>query len=222
MDTPINHRIHAALDGDSSRDELSPAERTELDEMNGLLAGVLRAVAPVSIPEQAPAVLARINAKRIAASPRRQSPAARVFGWFWSPARVSISLRPAYALGLAGAFTIIAFIGARSLRTSKSPTAVAAAASQAVLVQFRFDAPRASEVSLAGDFTNWAPTYSLQRSASGTWTIVVPLSPGVHDYSFIVDGSRWTPDPTEPARADGFGGMNSRIAVLASDGVKSL
>jgi len=52
--------------------------------------------------------------------------------------------------------------------------------------------------------------------------VVVPLSPGVHDYSFIVDGNRWTPDPTAPARADGFGGMNSRIAVLASDGVKSL
>jgi len=222
MDTPINQRIHAALDGDSSQDDLSPAERAELTQVNDLFANVLRTVATSEIPSQAPAVLARINADRAVTVTHRAPLASRLFGWFWAPARVSISLRPAYALAFAGAFAAIAFIGMPERGASNGRPPIAATASQAVLVQFRFDAPRASEVSLAGDFTNWAPTYSLQRSGTGTWTVVVPLSPGVHDYSFIVDGNRWTPDPTAPARADGFGGMNSRIAVLASDGVKSL
>jgi len=87
-------------------------------------------------------------------------------------------------------------------------------------VQFRFTAPAAHMVSLAGDFSNWSPSYTLTRSEPGVWTIVVPLKPGVHDYSFVVDGDKWTPDPSAPPTADGFGGVNSRIAVLSSD-VKS-
>jgi hypothetical protein len=39
----------------------------------------------------------------------------------------------------------------------------------------------------------------------------------VHDYAFIVDGERWIADPMAPAVADGFGGLNSRIAVLPPD-----
>jgi 1,4-alpha-glucan branching enzyme len=86
-----------------------------------------------------------------------------------------------------------------------------------VLVQFRLDAPAAHTVTLAGDFTKWQPKYELTRSAPGVWTIVVPLDPGVHDYAFVVDGNLWTPDPMAPAIADGFGGLNSRVAVLSPD-----
>lgn len=224
MNTPINDSLHAALDGDTSRDDLSPAERDALDELNAQFAGVLRAAAPASLAPQAAHVLARINDRRATADASRPPLTNRLLGWLWSPARVSISLRPAYALAFAfaGACAVIVAISARPRGGPGAKTAVASAASQPVLVQFRFEAPRASAVSLAGDFTNWAPTYSLQRSAGGTWTIVVPLAPGVHDYSFIVDGTRWTPDPAAPARADGFGGTDSRIAVLASDAVKTL
>jgi hypothetical protein len=62
----------------------------------------------------------------------------------------------------------------------------------------------------------------MKRTAPGVWTIVVPLAPGVHDYSFIVDGEKWVPDPSAPAMADGFGGVNSRIAVIAPDSRRSL
>jgi len=86
-----------------------------------------------------------------------------------------------------------------------------------VLVQFRLDAPQASEVALAGEFTEWQPIYPLKRSEPGIWTVVVPLEPGIHDYAFIVDGERWLPDPMAPAVEDGFGGLNSRIAVLTPD-----
>jgi len=49
------------------------------------------------------------------------------------------------------------------------------------------------------------------------WTVVVPLEPGIHDYAFVVNGGQWVPDPNAPAFEDGFGGLNSRIAVITPD-----
>jgi 1,4-alpha-glucan branching enzyme len=90
-------------------------------------------------------------------------------------------------------------------------------APQQVLVQFRLDAPQASRVALAGNFTDWQPTYELTRTAGGVWTITIPLQQGVHRYAFVVDGGTWQPDPLAPSVADGFGGQNSQIAVLSPD-----
>jgi hypothetical protein len=83
-----------------------------------------------------------------------------------------------------------------------------------VFVQFRLDAA-ASRVQLAGSFTNWEPRYDLRQSAPGIWTITVPLTQGVHDYAFVVDGQRWIPDPYAPQIGDGFGGTNSRLALMS-------
>jgi 1,4-alpha-glucan branching enzyme len=83
-----------------------------------------------------------------------------------------------------------------------------------VFVQFRLDAS-ASRVQLAGSFTNWEPRYDLRQSAPGIWTITVPLTQGVHDYAFVVDGQRWIPDPYAPQIGDGFGGTNSRLALMS-------
>jgi hypothetical protein len=42
----------------------------------------------------------------------------------------------------------------------------------------------------------------------------VPLAPGRHLYAFVVDGTRWTPDPNAPlAPGDDFGAPNSVIMV---------
>ena len=95
--------------------------------------------------------------------------------------------------------------------------ATSAQSASQVLIQFHLDAPAAQQVALAGDFTGWQPTYALTRSDNGSWTIVVPMSPGVHEYAFIIDGERWIADPMAPAVEDGFGGQNSKIAVLAAD-----
>ena len=48
-------------------------------------------------------------------------------------------------------------------------------------------------------------------------TITVPLTQGVHDYAFVVDGQQWVPDPYAPQINDGFGGTNSRLALLPPD-----
>jgi hypothetical protein len=44
---------------------------------------------------------------------------------------------------------------------------------------------------------------------------MVPLAPGVYDYSFVVDGKRMVVDPYAPRVADSFGGSNSRLFLLA-------
>jgi hypothetical protein len=60
----------------------------------------------------------------------------------------------------------------------------------------------------------------MTRSGPELWTVVVPLEPGIHTYSFVIDGKRWIADPNAPAFDDGFGGTNSRVAVLMPDARK--
>jgi hypothetical protein len=85
-----------------------------------------------------------------------------------------------------------------------------------IFVQFRLDAPEASNVHLVGSFTGWKPAYALRETAPGIWSVVVPLEPGVHDYAFLVNG-KWITDPVAPAVDDGFGGANSRLLVVVPD-----
>ncbi len=84
-----------------------------------------------------------------------------------------------------------------------------------VYVQFVLRAPEASSVALAGDFNGWRPTIVLQDpSGEGVWTARVPLRPGVHEYMFVIDGSRWVTDPlAERYSDDGFGNRNAVLAI---------
>jgi 1,4-alpha-glucan branching enzyme len=66
-------------------------------------------------------------------------------------------------------------------------------------------------VEVAGTFTGWHDSVQLREMAPGVWAAFVPLQPGVHDYTFIVDGSQWVMDPAAPRVDDGFGGTNSRL-----------
>lgn len=226
----MNDRMQRVLDGESERDELTPAEAAELDESSALFASVLRSIPARPVPDLGVVVLRRIEAVEASSTASTRSakagarPSSGLIGWLWSPRRVSLPLRPAYALGIAAMLSVI--IGVREFRSGDraavASAVTAATAPREVLVQFRFEAPSASTVSLVGDFTNWAPALDMKQSGPGVWTIVVPLEPGVHSYSFVVDGESWVPDPAAPAIADGFGGMNSRIAVLASDAGRSL
>jgi 1,4-alpha-glucan branching enzyme len=60
---------------------------------------------------------------------------------------------------------------------------------------FRFTAADAMSVLLAGDFTHWqAKAIPMRKGPDGIWTASVQLSPGAHNYRFIVDGE-WRDDP---------------------------
>jgi hypothetical protein len=56
--------------------------------------------------------------------------------------------------------------------------------------QFSLNRPDAKRVELIGDFNGWgAQRVELTRDASGVWSAMVPLIPGRHLYSFVVDDS---------------------------------
>ena len=101
-------------------------------------------------------------------------------------------------------------------RVAAVPATVAASVDTVQLVQFMLVAPNAQTVSVVGDFNDWDPSATPLREAAdaGVWTITVPLTAGRHQYVFMVNGTRWTPDPAAPlAVEDSFGMPNSVITV---------
>ncbi len=83
-------------------------------------------------------------------------------------------------------------------------------------VRFALAAPAVRGVALVGDFNDWDPKATpLEPSGSGDeWAVTVRLRPGRHAYAFVVDGTRWVPDPTAPrAPDDGFGVPSSVILI---------
>jgi hypothetical protein len=143
-----------------------------------------------------------------------------VASW-WRTERV-LRLSPLTGLALAAGITgIIALsgiaIGTRLSGGSQSPapTASAVRADTVQLVRFVFVDPNADRVELVGDFNEWARgTTQLKRSgAPGVWAVSVPLSPGRHEYAFIINGSRWVADPLAVKSSDDFGTESSVIRV---------
>lgn len=89
------------------------------------------------------------------------------------------------------------------------------------VVKFVLIAPDAKRVAVVGDFNGWDTTANpmTTRTPDGRWTVFVPLRPGLHVYSFVVDGDHFLADPSAPlAPDDGFGTShkNSVVVVGAS------
>ncbi len=165
-------------------------------------------------PDVRAAVMSRIANVDTLPSSRRAAVLERLAEMLWAPREISI--RPAFALAAAGAVMVLLLVSYLRQAPSAGPQLAEGPADPHVFVQFRLDA-EASRVQLAGSFTNWEPRYDLRQSAPGIWTIMVPLTQGVHDYAFVVDGQQWVPDPYAPHIGDGFGGTNSRLALLSPD-----
>lgn len=86
-------------------------------------------------------------------------------------------------------------------------------------VKFVLIAPQAARVSVVGDFNGWdaKATPMTTHGPDGTWTVYVPLRPGLHTYSFVVDGTHFVPDPAAPlAPDDGYGHKSSVVLVGGS------
>ena len=87
-------------------------------------------------------------------------------------------------------------------------------------VQFVLEAPGATSVSVAGDFSGWEAQHTLvDPEGDGVWTARIPVEPGVHEYMFVLDGSDWVTDPAAELRVDdGFGQENAVLAIPQING----
>lgn len=189
----------------------------ELDPILARAAAALRGTPTPVGPEFDDRVMAAVRqCERPVAVERRR----RVFGTSrWATASERIDLSPvrvlATAAGLAAVLATGIWLGRQSVTLPGSPVAVTGnhAARQ---VEFVLMAPEASQVMLVGDFNGWNPGATPLRASQrgGIWSVTVPLTPGRHQYVFLVDGKQWLPDPRAPrAPADDFGVPNSILTV---------
>lgn len=81
-------------------------------------------------------------------------------------------------------------------------------------VTFSFEAPKAKNVSLLGDFNHWdARTHPMKRNSEGRWKKMLMLVPGRYEYRFLVDGN-WQNDPhNEQTCPNCFGSNNSYLII---------
>ena len=230
----MSEHIHRYLDGELDFHALDAEDRQELAIYRLALGETREALLREPAPDLTAEVMRRVAAlegREVVETPRertpsdgRSGPLVGLLRLLWQPR--TVTLRPAVAVVALGAAVLVfagqdTFVGGRDgVPIQPGGTAVVrdGAQVQIVRVRFRLDAPSASSVSLAGDFTRWQPTVALRQEAPGVWSAVVPLVPGVHDYAFVIDGSEWVIDPLAQRVEDGFGGQNSRVAVLVQGG----
>ncbi len=209
MDT----RIHAYLDGDLPRHLLSLEDEGSLSTLEqDLIAvmGCIRSLPPVDLRA---GVMQRLPEPTPSPSWAERASAALREGWawFWAPRALTLQLHP--SLGMAAVAALLSFhsLGLFAAQRIEMPSAATAAEVPAIYVQFRLDAAQATSVSLAGSFSEWRPSIELRESTPGVWTATVPLTPGVYDYLFLVDGVEWVPDTAAHVVEDDFGSTNSRL-----------
>ncbi len=207
MSDPIDDYLEGAID----RDDLTPRQRADADDAARAIDKARAFLGSRQAPDLTDAVMRRIGRPDLSVAGPPNTLLARLRNGLWTPRQVSI--RPAYALLAVAACAVLVW------RVSSLPTGQQATSrtdDARTFVQFRLDAD-AARVQLAGSFTNWEPRYELHQIAPGVWTITVPLPAGVHDYSFVVDGRRWIPDPYAAHISDGFGGTNSRLTLVSPE-----
>ena len=73
-------------------------------------------------------------------------------------------------------------------------------------------APRARQVEITGDFTNWKPL-ALTRAADGRWTATLALPAGTHRINARVDGGSWVVPPGLTTMSDDFAGEVGLLVI---------
>jgi len=189
--------------------EAKPSDERWLEEVS-------RAYGKTPLPDAA-SRQRLLDSVRTARKPTRTPPG---LAWLFEPLDLRVS---PLAAGMAGAVLVIAgtLIGF-ALRPS-NPRETPHPTGQ--VVEFVLLAPRASQVSLAGDFNEWrpdvTPMHRVQTAGGGqeVWTVAVPVPAGRHIYAFVIDGKDWVADPSAPlAPDDGFG---RKASVLVVGGLRS-
>lgn len=79
-------------------------------------------------------------------------------------------------------------------------------------VRIVYSSSQAKEVYCVGDFSHWRKMPMEQNNDE--WSIMLTLKPGEYRYKFLIDGSRFIPDPlASKFTDDGFGGKCSVLVV---------
>jgi hypothetical protein len=196
---------HRYLDGEPF-EELSGAELAAGDRLTAEVRDYAARLAPLD-PSLDVEVMAAVL---------RRAPARRpgVLAWLLAPR--TVRFRPVWVPVLAAAAALVLLVAPRGKRPAGPEVAAAPArTADTVFVRFELEAPQARTVSVAGSFNGWrVGALTMVRDARGMWSATAPLPLGEHRYEFVIDGTRWVPDPTAHAEVDdGFGGRNSVIVV---------
>lgn len=207
----MSDRIDDYLEGRIPRNALSRDQQAEADAAVRAITLSRQFLAERSAPDVTSSVMSRIGDVK---QPGRAwgTTLTRLLMALWAPREVRV--RPVMA--------VLAATGVLALLWIQTPPPpvrpqVHPSDSPQVFVQFRLQANDARRVQLAGSFTEWQPRYELHENTSGYWTAMVPLTEGVHDYAFLIDGERWVADPYSAQVSDGFGATNSRVTLLVSE-----
>ena len=203
---------HRYLDGEPFA-ELAGGERAAADRMAAEARAYAERLEPVD-PSLDEAVMQVV---------RSRVPARRRGGFDWLLAPRTVRVRPVWAGVLAAAAALVIWLAPRAPAPVAPAAPLARPASDTVFVSFELAAPQARSVSIAGSFNGWqVGTLAMSRNGNGVWSATVPLPVGEHRYEFVVDGTRWVPDPTAHDLVDdGFGGRNSVIVVGPKGMVRS-
>lgn len=166
-----------------------------------------------------------MNAVRAEEPPQRGS---RVLTWLMEPRRIAIP--PLATLATAAGLVGIGVLGGLAINGDDRAPAIeqsraVAAGSQLPdsvaprVMKFVLLAPQASRVSVVGDFNGWdRGATPAERQPDGSWTMFVSMRPGRHEYSFVIDGTHFIPDPTAPtAPNDEYGNRNSVVVVSGAE-----
>jgi len=166
------------------------------EEFERLVASALRA--PVGVDVRAKhLVMERVRRAAEQGHPRRR-PAS------WSRITRHSIVGLAFAAGVGGISTLSAVLPSVRDSDARGPssvvlgdTVVGALHDTLRLVRLMFDAPTARHVAVAGDFTTTAAQATpLARDPDGRrWSVTLALRDGEHRYAFVVDQTRWVPDP---------------------------
>ncbi len=192
------------LSGETPLEELPERLRLEEERLRGLVESLQEDVrAPLALRDAVMREVAEIPVPLWR----------RLADWTLRPRTVRLS--PAAAALAFAASVAVLFLWPGSVPTTDP---AAAAGASRVVTRFVFVAAEASSVHLTGDFVSWSREGIELEDLRGTgiWTADVPLLPGVYQYTFIVNGTEWRPDPRAVSQVDdGFGQVNSVVIVSA-------
>ena len=87
-------------------------------------------------------------------------------------------------------------------------------------VRFQLYAPSATTVYVAGEFNDWNwrrdqdKSIPLEKGEDDIWRVDVYIPPGRYQYKFVIDGTTWILDPSNPTvYRDPSGYINSLLIV---------